>query len=55
MAAGATIGDADEVWASDVVVKVNEPTADEIARLREGAAVHRPDGRWAISRSCSRR
>ena len=31
--AGATIGDA---WAADVVVKVAPPTAEEVARLREG-------------------
>ena len=30
---------ADEVWSSDVVVKVNAPTDDEIGRLRPGATV----------------
>ena len=34
-----TVGSADEVWASDVVVKVNAPSEDEIARLRPGATV----------------
>ncbi|GAA1436108.1 Re/Si-specific NAD(P)(+) transhydrogenase subunit alpha [Mycobacterium cookii] len=33
------VGTADEVWASDVVVKVNAPTDDEVARLRPGATV----------------
>ncbi|MBS42679.1 MAG: NAD(P)(+) transhydrogenase (Re/Si-specific) subunit alpha [Nocardioides sp.] len=33
------IGTAEEVWSSDVVVKVNAPTDDEIARLRPGATV----------------
>jgi H+-translocating NAD(P) transhydrogenase subunit alpha len=37
--AGIGLAPADEVWASDVVVKVNAPTADEIARLRPGATV----------------
>ena len=37
--AGIEVGTAAVVWASDVVVKVNAPTADEIARLRRGAAV----------------
>jgi NAD(P) transhydrogenase subunit alpha len=32
-AAGATIGDA---WSADVVVKVAPPTADEVAKLRDG-------------------
>ena len=34
--AGATIGDP---WAADVVFKVNAPTIDEIARLRDGATI----------------
>ena len=33
------VGTGEEVWASDVVVKVNAPTDDEIARLRPGATV----------------
>ena len=37
--AGITVGSADDVWASDIVVKVDAPTDDEIARLRPGAAV----------------
>ncbi|GAA1151014.1 Re/Si-specific NAD(P)(+) transhydrogenase subunit alpha [Nocardioides aquiterrae] len=37
--AGVAVGSADEVWSSDIVVKVNAPTADELARLRRGATV----------------
>lgn len=37
--AGVRVGPADDVWSSDVVVKVNAPTDDEIARLRPGATV----------------
>lgn len=37
--AGVVVGSADEVWSSDVVVKVNAPTEAEIARLRRGATV----------------
>jgi H+-translocating NAD(P) transhydrogenase subunit alpha len=37
--AGVAVGSADDVWASDVVVKVNAPTEPEIARLRRGATV----------------
>jgi NAD(P) transhydrogenase subunit alpha len=37
--AGAGVGSADEVWASDIVIKVNAPTDAEIARLRKGATV----------------
>ena len=37
--AGVQVGSADEVWGSDVVVKVNAPTDDEVARLRRGATV----------------
>jgi len=37
--AGVTIGSGDDVWAADVVVKVNAPTAEEIGRLRAGATV----------------
>ncbi|RYB94208.1 Re/Si-specific NAD(P)(+) transhydrogenase subunit alpha [Nocardioides oleivorans] len=37
--AGVQVVTADEVWASDVVVKVNAPTEAEIARLRSGATV----------------
>ncbi len=38
-AAGIRVTDAEEVWASDVVVKVNAPTPDEIWRLRAGTTV----------------
>jgi NAD(P) transhydrogenase subunit alpha len=38
-AAGIRVTDADEVWASDIVIKVNAPTAEEIWRLRQGATV----------------
>ncbi|RAJ69110.1 NAD(P) transhydrogenase alpha subunit [Streptomyces sp. Amel2xB2] len=34
--AGATIGDA---WQADVVLKINEPSREEIGRLRDGAAL----------------
>ncbi len=37
--AGIRIGAADKVWCADVVVKVNAPTEEEIARLRRGATV----------------
>ncbi|GEE01706.1 NAD(P) transhydrogenase subunit alpha [Gordonia spumicola] len=37
--AGARVGSAADVWASDVVVKVNAPTDDEIARMRRGAVL----------------
>ncbi len=37
--AGVALGSAEDVWSSDVVVKVNAPTDDEIARLRAGATV----------------
>ena len=36
---GVRVGTAEEVWAADVVVKVNAPTAEEIARLRKGATI----------------
>ncbi len=36
----------EDVWSSDVVVKVNAPTDDEIARLQRGDG-HRPDGAGA--------
>jgi H+-translocating NAD(P) transhydrogenase subunit alpha len=35
--AGATILPADQVWASDMVVKINPPSDTEIAQLRQGA------------------
>ena len=37
--AGVRVATADEVWSSDVVVKVNAPTDDEVGRLRPGATV----------------
>ncbi|NPD04660.1 Re/Si-specific NAD(P)(+) transhydrogenase subunit alpha [Nocardioides sp. zg-1308] len=37
--AGVRLGTGEEVWASDVVVKVNAPADDEVARLRPGATV----------------
>ncbi len=36
---GTSVVSAEEVWASDVVVKVQAPTAEEITRLRRGATV----------------
>ena len=33
------VGTDADVWSSDIVVKVNAPTPEEIARLREGATV----------------
>jgi H+-translocating NAD(P) transhydrogenase subunit alpha len=38
-AADIPVGTADEVWAGDIVVKVNPPTDEEIARLAPGATV----------------
>src|SRR4051812_46869154 len=35
-AAGATIADADAVWDSEIVLKVQRPTEDEMARLKQG-------------------
>lgn len=37
--AGIAVGSADDVWSSDVVVKVNAPAGDEVGRLRPGATV----------------
>jgi proton-translocating NAD(P)+ transhydrogenase subunit alpha len=37
--AGAKIGDQEECWQSDIVVKVNPPTGDEIGRPRDGATL----------------
>ncbi|MBS2940040.1 Re/Si-specific NAD(P)(+) transhydrogenase subunit alpha [Nocardioides sp. J2M5] len=37
--AGVTVGSSDDVWSSDVVVKVNAPSDEELARLRPGATV----------------
>ncbi len=38
-AAGATIGGRDEVWAADIVLKVNAPDAPEIEGLHEGTTL----------------
>ena len=35
--AGARVASQDEVWASDLVLKINAPSDEEIARLRDGA------------------
>src|SRR4029453_12580199 len=35
--AGARIVSADEAWGSDLVLKINAPTDEELARLRDGA------------------
>lgn len=37
--AGVAVGSTEDVWSSDVVVKINAPSDDEIARLRRGATV----------------
>ena len=37
--AGAGVGSADQVWAADVVLKVNAPDSAEIAALRDGATL----------------
>ncbi|MDF2144825.1 Re/Si-specific NAD(P)(+) transhydrogenase subunit alpha [Knoellia sp. p5-6-4] len=37
--AGAAVGGTDEAWDSDVVIKVNAPADNEIARLRPGAVL----------------
>jgi NAD(P) transhydrogenase alpha subunit len=37
--AGATVGTADDAWQADVVLRVNAPATDEIARLRDGATL----------------
>jgi NAD(P) transhydrogenase subunit alpha len=38
-AAGARIASAEDVWTSDVVLKVNEPNLVEVARLAQGATI----------------
>jgi NAD(P) transhydrogenase alpha subunit len=38
-AAGASVGTAEEAWQADVVLRVNAPATDEIARLRDGATL----------------
>ena len=37
--AGASIVSGDDAWHSDIVLKVNPPTLDEVRRLREGATL----------------
>ncbi|SMB79015.1 NAD(P) transhydrogenase subunit alpha [Pasteurella testudinis DSM 23072] len=37
--AGATVGTASDVWNSDIIFKVNAPTDDEIAQIKEGATL----------------
>ncbi|KEQ18435.1 Re/Si-specific NAD(P)(+) transhydrogenase subunit alpha [Endozoicomonas numazuensis] len=37
--AGAQIAERSEVWGSDIVLKVNAPTDDEIALLKDGASI----------------
>ena len=37
--AGAAVGSAEQVWAADVVLKVNAPDSAEIAALRDGATL----------------
>lgn len=37
--AGALVVDRDEVWSSDIILKVNAPTDDEIALLKDGATL----------------
>jgi H+-translocating NAD(P) transhydrogenase subunit alpha len=37
--AGADVGSAEQVWAADVMLKVNAPDNEEIAALRDGATV----------------
>lgn len=36
---GAAVGTADDAWRSDVVLRVNAPSVDEIGRLRDGATL----------------
>lgn len=36
---GVSIGTADDAWGADIVVKINAPTDEEIARLRPGATI----------------
>ncbi|WP_375486862.1 Re/Si-specific NAD(P)(+) transhydrogenase subunit alpha [uncultured Jatrophihabitans sp.] len=37
--AGARVGSTDDAWHSDIVLKVNAPTTEEIARLRDGSTL----------------
>lgn len=38
-AAGATIGDANDAWAADIVTAVNAPGATQLAKMRKGAVL----------------
>ncbi|ADB48982.1 Re/Si-specific NAD(P)(+) transhydrogenase subunit alpha [Conexibacter woesei] len=37
--AGAAVGSAEQAWQADVVFRVNGPTVDEIAKLKDGATI----------------
>lgn len=37
--AGVSVGTSEDVWAADIVVKVNAPTDEEVGRLRVGATI----------------
>ena len=37
--AGATVGSAEQAWQADVVLRVNGPTVEEIAKLKDGATI----------------
>ena len=37
--AGAKVGTAQDVWQADIIFKVNPPTSDEIAQMKEGATL----------------
>ncbi|GAB3806588.1 Re/Si-specific NAD(P)(+) transhydrogenase subunit alpha [Humibacter antri] len=39
VASGAAIVDTAEAWACDVVLRINPPTSDDIARLKDGATI----------------
>ena len=53
-AAGVRVAPAEEVWTSDVILKVNEPNLVEVARLSEGAVDPRPDGSGGSAGAVSR-
>ncbi|MDW5597563.1 Re/Si-specific NAD(P)(+) transhydrogenase subunit alpha [Conexibacter stalactiti] len=38
-ASGGTVGSAEQAWQADVVLRVNGPTGDEIAKLKDGATI----------------
>jgi len=38
-AAGGTIGTAEQAWQADVVLRVNGPTVEEVAKLKDGATI----------------